>query len=342
MMTAAKGSAMAEVKVWDGRVYDVETLAMRYPVLASYAMQTSAFEELTSAGTFPSPSMRSLRVSLAALVWAFCLIVLFVIFLGALGFGPFYLLIDPAAVALVLVSIAVQRWSIREQERVSISDGEIRISKRGGCVRLPLSECFWYVGAFCHDGTQAFRGSKQAVCITHPDFLVRDGRGCVALGSSERAFEVLWQFLDLAAIPRLRDRRPDEYWIIAAVSAVSLLALHTSAFVIVRLAGYADGEFYLAVLLLPPVTALAAMYASALCGNDRWALTDVRGWITATSIGWFVAFGARFHLGGPYVAVALTSVLACAAMSWEITRPRSLATAGAAEKRRSAPTGGQI
>ncbi|MGH7137090.1 MAG: hypothetical protein ACREHD_15220, partial [Pirellulales bacterium] len=147
---------MGEVTLWDGRVYDAEALAARYPALASYAAEAAACEELTFAESFPSPSMRYMRTSAAALVDALCLLSIPIIFLVVLGCGWSYVLLDLTGVGLVLASIDVHRWSTREAEHVSIRDGEIRMSRREGCVRLPLKDCFWYLGAYCHNGTQAF------------------------------------------------------------------------------------------------------------------------------------------------------------------------------------------
>lgn len=311
------------IKLWDGREYSEDSLLQVAPTLVAAAQSGNRILEIVNNDVVLSPCRRSFRVLIDALTLVCGFVAVFLIFLGSGQAGILSPFLDMIAVGLVPLRIGVNRWSKRIAEQIAINDGYVTITRSTVQRRFPLSECFWFYGALCHDGNRSLWSTKSAVCITHPELLGRAERGCIACGCTMGAFAVLKEFLKVARVPMLRRRSSSEYWIVSGACAVTFCLLRLIATVAGHHFGEATLQFLLAYVIAPPASWVCGAYASALLGNDRWALVqEYKSLLSICPASWVAAIGIKFNLGGSYFILIGIAFAMSAGMSLAITKRR--------------------
>ncbi|HVC92495.1 MAG TPA: hypothetical protein VND64_02340 [Pirellulales bacterium] len=315
---------MSQIILWDGKSYDLESISRFSPALAVYAETHPMLEEDLSGPVVTEP-WKSLRILAATSVGLSSFLLAFCIFLGLRPFGPRVPKFFSDALVPVLFFWAPSiagRWISQRRSSIQVKDGTLTVKGEDGVVNYPLGECRWFHAFAGNDPMSFGEYYAQRIGIAHRDMDISFVDPCISCGMTAEMRDIWSAFLQIAAIPQGRDRTASEGWLAIAAAAVAFAVMRFLAELFGNVWKLPAAEF-LCFALSFTAPYMAAMYASALAGNDRWSSHSA--WFWGTIVGNVMVvfrFLAQADLAATAIMLAATFVLVLP-LAWEITRPRT-------------------
>jgi len=134
--------------------------------------------------------------------------------------------------------------------------------------RVPLVECYWFLGFTSNDWESPHLIGQPAICITHRSMFAPNGRQAVACGLTPELRAKWMRIFREYAIPRGRDRGARER-IAMVVSAATAFSLTRAAFSFTAVAiGQPVLDGLVSFLVAATAAIVTAWYASIYWGND--------------------------------------------------------------------------
>jgi hypothetical protein len=315
---------MSQIVLWDGKSYDLDSISRFSPTLAVYAEAHPILEEDLSGPVVAEP-WKSLRILAATSVGLSSFLLAFCIFLGLRPLGARVPKLFSDALVPVLffwVPSIAERWISKRRSSIQVKEGTITVKGEDGVVNFPLGECRWF-NAFVGNDRRSF-GQCYAprIGIAHRDMNISFVDPCISCGMTAEMREIWSAFLQVASIPQGRDRAASEGWLAIAAAAFAFAVMRFLAELFANVWKLPAAEFFCFVLSFT-APYMAAMYASALAGNDRWSSHSAWFWgIIVGNVVVVFRFLVQADLAATAIMLAATFVLVLP-LAWGITRRRT-------------------
>jgi len=319
---------MNEVRLWDGKTYQLAHIRAEFPALARYLEDSNELVEVISApGKWASPKQQTRIMRLAML--AAVPYSAFIAWIGASGNGWSFLIWCVTTWLLMtlagwLVYLATSVGTFRYDRTIRVENGLMTVVSGGIARQFALCDCRWFHGFGYHDGDVSqmrLSAASRRCIIICPRGWSHEYRGWprYRCGLSEEMLQVWCEFLTAAKIPRSRTRSRYELLFIVLGLLMGLCVGSLSYRILATwlLPSPLAGPLIIYLPILFPL--LFVQYASVYAGNDWYAAEPRAGRVNlAASCATLSMMSAVWYLATGYPVIAIALVPGSAGLGWGV------------------------